>query len=79
MLEPRKESREEEYTVEVPQKRTRTREVTVMRTVAVEEKEQYQVTLPYQEQIEVSVPRLRWVPQTITAPPATPNCGGCGG
>jgi hypothetical protein len=79
ILESRKEFREEQYTVEVPQKRTRTREVTVTRTVPVQDKEKYQATIPYREEIEVSVPRLRWVPQAIPAPPPTFDCGGCGG
>jgi hypothetical protein len=74
LLEPRTETRVEEYTVDVPEMRTRTREVTVMRTVPVEKKEQYQVTVPYKQRIEVSVPCVRWVP---AEPPPPADCGGC--
>jgi hypothetical protein len=62
--------REEEYTVEVPQQRVRTREVTVMQTVAEQQPQPYTVTIPYEKQIQVPVPVLRWVAQ-----PAAPSCG----
>ena len=66
--------REEEYTVEVPQQRVRTREVTVMHTVAKQEPQEYTVSVSYEVQVPVAVPVLRWVSQ-----PAAPSCGTCDG
>ena len=68
--QPEKVARDEEYTVEVPHKKVRTREVTVVRTVAEQQPQRYTVSVPYEVQVQVPVPVLRWVPQ-----PVTPSCG----
>jgi hypothetical protein len=77
-FKPEKTTREEQYTVDVPQKKVRTRQVTVMRTISVPREEQYTVNVPYQEQVRVPVLVLRWVPRTIKVP-AAPVCDACGG
>ena len=51
-----KVARDEEYTVEVPQKKVRTREVTVMRTVAQQQPQEYTVSVSYEVQVQVPVP-----------------------
>jgi hypothetical protein len=51
--------------VQVPEKRIRTRYFSVMRPVAEQQPEQYTVTVPCQERIEVPVQTCRWVEQTV--------------
>jgi hypothetical protein len=73
--QPQQIPREEQYTVDVPHTRVRTKEITVMRSVAVQQQEEYTVMVAYQKQIQVPV--VRCVPQTIVLPCA-PSCGSCG-
>ena len=65
-------TREEEYTVLVPQKRVRIEQVSVARIVPTPERQQYTVMVPYQEQHQIQVAVCRWVAKTIV--PATPPC-----
>ena len=66
--------REEQYTVYVPQQKTCTRDITVMKTVAEERPQLYTVSVPYDVEVQVPVPVVRWVPQ-----PAASSCGICDG
>jgi len=63
--EYRKETklREEPYVVEVLEKRMRTREIAVTRSVAEQRPEQYTVMVPYQVRIQVPVVTCRYVEQ----------------
>jgi hypothetical protein len=63
--QPEKKVREESYVVEVPQIRTGTRQITVMRPVAEQQPEKYTVMVPYQERMRVPVLTRRYVEQTI--------------
>jgi hypothetical protein len=49
----------------VPETRTRTRQITIMQTVAEQQPEKYTVMVPYQERIRVPVVTRRYVEQTI--------------
>jgi hypothetical protein len=62
---PEKKSHKEEYVVQVPEQRTRTRQITVMRQVAEQQPERYTVLVPYQETIQVPVLTQRWVEQQV--------------
>jgi hypothetical protein len=77
-FQPEKISHEEQYVVDVPERRVRTRQVTETRTVPVSQRVPYTILVPYHEQVEVPVSVLRCIPQQITVP-AAPPCDPCGG
>ena len=56
---------EEPYVVQRPQKRVRTRNVTVMRPVAEQRPERYTAMVPYEERVQVPVRTCRYVEQTV--------------
>jgi len=76
-FQPEKITHEEKYVVEVPQSRVRQREITVTRSVPVEQRVPYTILVPFYEDIQVPVSVLRYVPQQVTVP-ATPCCEPCG-
>ncbi len=77
-FQPEIVTHEEQYTVEVPEKRVRTRQVTEMRTITEEKPETYTVLVPYHEKVQVPCPVLRCVAKRITLP-AAPSCDTCAG
>jgi hypothetical protein len=77
-FKPEIRTHEEQYTVEVPEKRVRTRQVTETRTVVDEKPEKYTVLVPYHEKVQVPCPVLRCVAKRITVP-AVPSCDACTG
>ena len=77
-FQPEIKTHEEQYTVEVPEKRVRTRQVIEMRTVVNETPEKYTVLVPYHEKVQVPCPVLRCVPVQISLP-AAPSCDTCTG
>jgi hypothetical protein len=77
-FQPEIVTHEEQYTVQVPEKRVRTRQVTEIRTVAEEKPEKYTVLVPYHEKVQVPCPVLRCVPERV-ALPAAPSCYTCRG
>jgi hypothetical protein len=56
---------EEPYVVDVPEERTRTRTVSITRTVEEQQPEKYTVLVPYQESIRYPVRVCRYVEQTV--------------
>jgi hypothetical protein len=69
--------RVEQFVVEVPQQRTRTREVTTMESVPYVVRQPYTVMVAYQQQVQVPVQRVRYVRQTVQVPQRA-CCGGVG-
>lgn len=59
------QDREEQYVVDVPQIRTRTREIAVTRTIADQQPERYTEMVPYQEKIQVPIVTRRYVEQPV--------------
>ena len=55
-FQPEYVTHEEQYTVQVPEKRVRTRQVSEMRTVTEQKPEKYTVLIPYHEKVQVPVP-----------------------
>jgi hypothetical protein len=72
-FQPEKVSHEEQYVVDVPQLRVRTRRVTETRTVPVPQRVPYTILVPYHEEVAVPVSVLRCVPQQIAVPAASPG------
>lgn len=73
-------SREVEYMVAVPQRKTATRQVTEWRSVPEEKTANYTVTVPVTVEKQVPVRVCKMVAKTITCQvpvPAAPSCGGC--
>jgi hypothetical protein len=66
-------TREEQYTVLVPQQRVKIEQVRVARTVPVQERQPYTVMVPYHEQHQVRVAVCRWVAKTVAV--TAPSCG----
>lgn len=66
--QPQQVTREENFTVEVPQKRVQTRQITEYRSVPRQQRSQCTVMVAYQENVEVQVPVCHWIPQKITSP-----------
>ncbi|MEN6449878.1 MAG: hypothetical protein ABFC96_05240 [Thermoguttaceae bacterium] len=62
---PETRSHEESYVVEVPERRLRDRQITVMRTMPEQQPEAYTVMVPYQETIQVPKVTCRWVEKTV--------------
>jgi hypothetical protein len=77
VFKPEYVTHDEQYTVQVPEKRTRTRQVTETRTITEEKPEKYTLLVPYHEKVQVPCPVLRCVPKQITLP--APTCDTCAG
>ena len=77
-FKPEYVTHEEQYTVQAPEKRVRTRQVTEMRTVTEQKPEKYTVLIPYHDKVQVPWPVLRYVAKRI-ALPAAPSCDTCCG
>jgi hypothetical protein len=75
-FKPEYVTHEEQYTVQVPEKRVRTRQVTETRTITQEKPEKYTVLIPYHEKVQVPCPVLRCVPMRVAVP--APSCDTCG-
>ena len=75
--QPETLTHEKQYTVQVPEKRVRTRQVTEMRTVTEEKPKKYTVLVPYHEKVQVPCPIFRCVPKRVALP--APSCDTCGG
>ncbi len=69
-------TRKEQYTVQVPERRTRIRQTTVTERVPEQQREEYTVMVPYLAQVQYPVKTLRYVPKTVTKPIAQP-CQSC--
>jgi hypothetical protein len=69
---PQRVSRQETYTVEVPEKRVRMKEVTEYHSVAEQQPRQYTLMVPYETTEHVQVPVCRMIERTVTE--AVPVC-----
>jgi hypothetical protein len=64
-FQPETKQRQESHVVQVPEERIRTRQITVMRTVAEQRPEQYTVMVPYEKRIQVPVLTRRYFEQPL--------------